>query len=88
MKLETAEATDKAWHLVKLMEADYEDKMVVLLLKIELLSGSEHLDEAEYYNGKSDIDLEICTDQESALSNDTNRRTQRCHLQDTHTPHT
>lgn len=51
MKLETAEATDKAWELVKLMETDYCDKLVVSLLKIELLSKAKHVDEAEYYQG-------------------------------------
>ncbi|KAF3046085.1 hypothetical protein E8E12_010940 [Didymella heteroderae] len=49
MKLGTAEATDKAWQLIKLMEADYGDKLVVSLLKIEHLSAAEHVDEAEYY---------------------------------------
>ncbi|KAF3046826.1 hypothetical protein E8E11_007311 [Didymella keratinophila] len=49
MKLGTREATDKAWHLVKLMEADYGDKLVLSLLKIELLSDAEHVDAAEYY---------------------------------------
>lgn len=52
MKLDTTEAIDKAWQLVKLMETDYCDKMVVPLLKIELLSKAEHVDEAEYYHGK------------------------------------
>lgn len=47
------EAIDEGWHLLKLMEADYGDKMVVSLLKIELLSAAEHIDASEYYNGKS-----------------------------------
>jgi hypothetical protein len=46
------EAVDRAWDLVKLMEADYCDKMVVSLLKIELLSSAEHIDEAEFYKGR------------------------------------
>ncbi|KAJ4331225.1 sporulation-specific protein 22 [Didymella glomerata] len=50
MKLGIAEATDKAWQLVKLMEADYGDKLVVSLLKMELLSAAEHVDAAEYYS--------------------------------------
>ena len=59
MTLKTAEGTDRAWHLVKLMEADYGEKMVVPLLKIELLSASEHIDENEYYNGKLLTDAEV-----------------------------
>jgi hypothetical protein len=46
------EAVDRAWDLVKLMEADYCDKMVVSLLKIELLSSAEHIDETEFYKGR------------------------------------
>jgi hypothetical protein len=52
LKLQTAEAVDRAWELVKLMEADYCDKMVVSLLKIELLSSDEHIDGAEFYKGR------------------------------------
>ena len=88
MKLGTTEAIGRAWHLVKLMDTDYCDKMVVSLLKIELLSIAEHVDEAEYYNGKRMIDIDIFTDQRSSRSNDSNHRTQRHHLQDTHTSHT
>jgi hypothetical protein len=51
-KLQTVEAIDRAWELVKLMEADYCDKMVVSLLKIELLSSAEQIDEAEFYKGR------------------------------------
>lgn len=76
MKLDTAEATDKAWHLVKLMEADYGDKMVVSLLKIELLSVAEHVDEAEYYGGKATAEVEACADQDSAISHDSDDRAQ------------
>ncbi|KAL1652743.1 sporulation-specific protein 22 [Didymella pomorum] len=49
MKLGAADSADKAWQLVKLMEADYRDKFVVSLLKIELLSSAERVDAAEYY---------------------------------------
>ena len=52
LKLQTVEAVDRAWELVKLMEADYCDKMVVSLLKIELLSSAEHVNEAEFYKGR------------------------------------
>jgi hypothetical protein len=34
------------------MESDYGDKLVVSLLKIELLSTADHIDGNEYYNGK------------------------------------
>ncbi|KAL1601070.1 sporulation-specific protein 22 [Nothophoma quercina] len=76
MTLKTAEGTDRAWHLVKLMEADYGEKMVVPLLKIELLSASEHIDENEYYNGKLLTDYMTWTNQGSAESNDLDHRTQ------------
>ncbi|KAF1852174.1 SPO22-domain-containing protein [Cucurbitaria berberidis CBS 394.84] len=50
MKLKTPETQDKAWHMVKLMETDFGDKMVVSLLKIELLSDAETIDTTEFYN--------------------------------------
>ncbi|KAF3008729.1 hypothetical protein E8E13_009809 [Curvularia kusanoi] len=49
MKLQTAEAINRAWELVKLMETDYSDKLVVSLLKIELISSVEPVNGAEYY---------------------------------------
>ncbi len=54
MELKTAEAIDKAWQLVKLMDTDYGDKMVLLLLKLELISVAERVDDVEYYNGEWD----------------------------------
>jgi hypothetical protein len=75
-KLNTAETLDKAWHLVKLMEADCGEKMVVSLLKIELLSTGERIDECEYYNSKFKPDHMICANRRSTESNDTNSRTQ------------
>ncbi|KAF2629751.1 SPO22-domain-containing protein [Macroventuria anomochaeta] len=74
MKLETANATDKAWHLVKLMEADYGDKMAVSLLKIELLSAAEHVDEDEYYQVLARMIRTI-------VLNDTNFKTLVHHIQ-------
>ncbi|KAL5114846.1 sporulation-specific protein 22 [Pleosporales sp. CAS-2024a] len=53
MKLGTTEAKDKAWNMLKLMETDYADKMLVSLLKIELLSLSDVFDSGEFYNGRS-----------------------------------
>lgn len=75
MKLNTTETVDKAWHLVKLMEADYGEKMVVCLLKIELLSTGGRIDECEYYSGKFMPGHMICADQSSTQSNDPNNRT-------------
>ncbi|KAH7090298.1 meiosis protein SPO22/ZIP4 like-domain-containing protein [Paraphoma chrysanthemicola] len=49
MKLKTPDARDKAWQMLKLMEADYTDKMAVSLLKIELLSAADSLDSNEFY---------------------------------------
>jgi hypothetical protein len=34
---------------------DFGDKMIVLLLKIELLSEAERIDTTEFYNGKLTI---------------------------------
>ncbi|KAL6711348.1 sporulation-specific protein 22 [Coniothyrium glycines] len=50
MKLRTPESKDKAWQMVKLLETDFGDKMIVLLLKIELLSEAETMDTPEFYN--------------------------------------
>lgn len=86
MKLGTPEGTDKAWHLVKIMETDYGDKMVVFLLKIELIQTAEHIDESEYYNGMMSFDRQNFTNQRSAHSNDPNYRSQRHQFQDTDTP--
>ncbi|KAF2036041.1 SPO22-domain-containing protein [Setomelanomma holmii] len=49
MKVDTTDARDRAWQMIKLMETDYTDKMVVALLKIELLSKAPTLDTDEYY---------------------------------------
>jgi hypothetical protein len=76
MKLGAADSADKAWQLVKLMEADYRDKFVVSLLKIELLSSAERVDAAEYYAGKTITGVETFTDQDSTLSHDPDGRTQ------------
>lgn len=43
------------------METDYGDKVVVSLLKIELLSTADHVDENEYYNGESISNRRVCT---------------------------
>jgi hypothetical protein len=69
MKLNTPEARDKAWQMVRLMETvgtevatseahdvyqqqDYADKMLVSLLKIELLSTADSFDSGEFYHGR------------------------------------
>jgi hypothetical protein len=58
MKLKTPEAREKAWQMIKLMEivslsvATVTDKMVVSLLKIDMLSASETIDSNEFYNGE------------------------------------
>ncbi|XPS72064.1 sporulation-specific protein 22 [Ascochyta lentis] len=49
-KLGTPGAFDKAWNLIKLMEADYGDKLVLSLLKLELISVEQNVDESDYYN--------------------------------------
>ncbi|KAI4712219.1 hypothetical protein J4E89_002485 [Alternaria sp. Ai002NY15] len=52
MKTKTPIAQEKAWQMLKLMETDFGDKMIVSLLKIELLSEAETMDTSEFYNGK------------------------------------
>ena len=46
----TADTQEKAWQMMKLMETDFGDKMIVSLLKIELLSEAQSIDTAEFYN--------------------------------------
>lgn len=58
------------------MDADYGDKLVVSLLKLELLSAAEHTDAAEYYTGKSITGVQIRSDQNSTSSYDSDDRTQ------------
>ena len=68
MKLNTSDTRDRAWNMIKLMETvslllrtrksqsdkiqDYADKMVVSLLKVELLSAADTLDSSEFYGGE------------------------------------
>ena len=44
----TAESRAKAWDLLRTMEIDFDDKMVVSLLKLELLFGEAELDVEAY----------------------------------------
>ena len=46
--LQTAEAKAKAWDLVRIMENDFGEKMVVSFLKLELLSDEAELDAEAY----------------------------------------
>jgi hypothetical protein len=50
MKMKNTDAQEKAWQMVKLMETDFGDKMIVSLLKIELLSEAQTIDTNEFYN--------------------------------------
>lgn len=58
------------------MEVDYGDKMVVSLLKTELISSAEHVDAGEYYNGKLTAVIKTCAYPDSPLSDDSNNRAQ------------
>ncbi|KAF2639244.1 SPO22-domain-containing protein [Massarina eburnea CBS 473.64] len=49
MKLKNRESRDKAWNMVRLLEADYEDKMAVSLLKLEMLSTEEVINPQDFY---------------------------------------
>ncbi|KAF2190807.1 SPO22-domain-containing protein [Zopfia rhizophila CBS 207.26] len=49
MKLKSTEAQRRAWDLVNLLDTDYGEKMVVQLLKLELLSESDTIDSSRYY---------------------------------------
>ena len=50
MKTKTMETQEKAWQMMRLMETDFGDKMIVSLLKIELLSEAQTFDTTEFYN--------------------------------------
>ena len=50
MKTKTMETQEKAWQMMRLMETDFGDKMMVSLLKIELLSEAQTFDTTEFYN--------------------------------------
>ncbi|KAH3908764.1 hypothetical protein HBH56_171760 [Parastagonospora nodorum] len=73
VKSNTTGARDKAWQMLKLMETDYSDKMLVSLLKIELLSSSETFDSVEFYN----VLLRMIR---TIVLNDTNFRTIMHHI--------
>ncbi|KAH8730487.1 meiosis protein SPO22/ZIP4 like-domain-containing protein [Phaeosphaeriaceae sp. PMI808] len=73
MKLNTSDAREKAQNMVKLMETDYADKMVVSLLKIELLSAAETIDSSEFYTVLSRMIR-------SVVLNDTNFKTIMHHI--------
>ncbi|KAJ4297875.1 Transcription factor [Kalmusia sp. IMI 367209] len=51
MKLNTQEARTKAWHMVKLLEVDYGDKMSISLLKLELLFSQDAVDSDQVFLG-------------------------------------
>ncbi|KAF1835983.1 SPO22-domain-containing protein [Decorospora gaudefroyi] len=77
MKLKTPDALEKAWQMVKLMEADFGDKMIVSLLKIELLSDAKTIDTTEFYNGKRIVLLRMIR---IVVLNDTNFKTIMHHI--------
>jgi hypothetical protein len=87
--LKTPIAHDKACDMVKLIESDYGDKMVVFLLKIELLLTAQSFDSSELCNGKfTGHILAYHPHRSSASSNDAGYCAQRHQLQDNHAPHT
>ncbi|ORY11635.1 meiosis protein SPO22/ZIP4 like-domain-containing protein [Clohesyomyces aquaticus] len=49
MKLKNPEAQRKAGDMVKILEADYGEKMVVSLLKLELITTADKIDASQYY---------------------------------------
>ncbi|KAF4535794.1 Tetratricopeptide-like helical protein [Lasiodiplodia theobromae] len=50
LKVNTAESQDKARGIVDLLELDHGDKMVVHLLKLDVISADQELDVEQYYN--------------------------------------
>lgn len=50
MGLDTPDTTKRAWDIVGLIEADFEDNMIVPLLKLELLTASTEPDQQIYYS--------------------------------------
>ncbi|KAL7773732.1 hypothetical protein CFE70_003699 [Pyrenophora teres f. teres 0-1] len=55
-KMKTPDAQEKAWHMVNLMDTDFSDKMVVSLLKVELLSEAHTIDTSEFYSACRALD--------------------------------
>ncbi|KAF1951086.1 SPO22-domain-containing protein [Byssothecium circinans] len=49
MKLKSHESRDKAWNMVSLLEVDYEEKMAVALLKLEMLFSEASIDAQKLY---------------------------------------
>lgn len=50
LKMNTAESQDKARGIVDLLEMDHGDKMVVHLLKLDVISADQELEVEQYYN--------------------------------------
>ncbi|KAF2659423.1 SPO22-domain-containing protein [Lophiostoma macrostomum CBS 122681] len=55
MKLRSSEMQAKAWHMLEFMETDYGEKLVVQLLKLELLSARDTMDSSQYFSVLSRI---------------------------------
>ncbi|KAJ4356283.1 sporulation-specific protein 22 [Didymosphaeria variabile] len=49
LKLKTADARTKAWHMLQLLEADHEGKMSVSLLRLDLLYSETQVDAEKVY---------------------------------------
>lgn len=87
MKTKTPETHEKAWQMMKLLETDFGDKMVVSLLKLELLSDAKTIDTTEFYNGNTvRLAYSATTDNISSLAHDPYYRAQRQKLQDVRIP--
>lgn len=83
MKTRAPETQEKAWQMVKLLETDFGDKMVVSLLKLELLSEAETIDTTEFYNGNIvGFAYSATADNVSSLAHDPYCCAQRQKLQD------
>ncbi|RMZ74395.1 transcription factor [Pyrenophora seminiperda CCB06] len=86
MKMKTPDTQEKAWHVLKLMETDFGDKMVVSLLKVELLSEAHTIDTCEFYNGGfSALAQRRTTYKTSSFADDTYCCVERHKLQDVST---
>lgn len=53
LSLKTPDGHNKACDMVKLIKDDYGDRMVVFLLRIEVMSAAQTLDSDGFCDGKS-----------------------------------
>jgi hypothetical protein len=77
LSLKTPNGHNKGCDMVRLIKADYGDRMITLLLQIDVLSTAQTFDSEEFCNGKTICySLTISSDLCSTCSDDKNCRTE------------